>query len=92
MTKPLFTKEEAERLAVEFANRIHNSAAIQAAVCGGFLAGIAAAKAEFQKRLEEAPVLYRKPGSGWFVRPTEMGNDTHKARLFDVEPIGEKKL
>lgn len=82
MTKPLFTKEEAERLADEWAGAVNPIAA--------FRAGIAAAESEFQKRLEEAPKVYGGIKSGHYWETVQASHDTHTAKLMNIEPIEEK--
>lgn len=86
MTKPLFTKEEAERLADEWAGAVNPIAA--------FRAGIAAAEAEFQKRLEEAPTVTGAKNIGGTMTWAEgfsYASDTHTAKLMNIEPIEEEK-
>lgn len=92
MSKPLFTKEEAERLAAKVASDYLWGSVHLEIARNSFFEGIAAAEAEFQKRLEEAPTVYGSTGEPALVWTRDFApSDLYKAKLINIEPIGEEK-
>lgn len=87
MSHAPWSKEEAEVWAVEFANRIHNSAGIQAAVCGGYLAGLAkAAEVIKERKIEEVSRRHDEPLSEQFRAVI----DQWKFSWMDVQGTDER--
>lgn len=94
MTKPLFTKEEAEQIAADIAMPIFIDMVSRTEIFEMILAALAMAEAEFQKRLEEAPTVTGAKNIGGTMTWAEgfsYASDTHTAKLMNIEPIGEEK-